>query len=243
MEYSFGMSVAEGLIDGHSFVRKFGRNPDVDTTAETVWTAGGIYTFPTAAETLEVVSADAADTSAGTGARTVEVFGLDTNFAEQSETVTLNGITPVATSNTYLRCYRAVVRTAGSGGENAGTITIDQQTSSTVVAEIAAGVNQTQLGAYTVPNGYTAHILGLIISVTKNTGVGCDVDMLVRPENEVFQVKGTYGCHSDTGSVWIHFESPIVLEEHTDIRFDATCTSVNGQVAVEFPMCLVLKDR
>lgn len=237
----FLTDVAKGLISGHSLIRKFGRNSDVDIgAAETIWANGGAYTFPTAAQTVDVVSSSANDTnSAGTGARTVELQGLDGSYLEVSETVNMNGTTAVTSSNTYLRLNRAIVRTAGSGGQNAGTITIDQTTSGTVMAGIAAGLNQTQLGVYTVPAAKTAYLLGVTVGAMKGTSSGCDVDMFIRPENEVFQLKGSYGCHTQTGSTVTDMKAPLVIAAKSDVRFDATVTANNTQVSVEFPMLLV----
>ena len=80
-------------------VNKFGRNTDVDSAAaEDVWDGGGIWVAPTAARVHNLVSADAADDAAGTGAQTVLVTGLDGTWTETSETVTMDGITPVATT-------------------------------------------------------------------------------------------------------------------------------------------------
>jgi len=77
---------------------------------------------------VAVLSSSVLDTSAGTGARTINVMGLDANYVLQSEIVTLNGVTPVNTVNTFIRVHSASIQTAGSGGVNAGTITVRQTT-------------------------------------------------------------------------------------------------------------------
>lgn len=99
------------------FIEKFGRNQDVDSSAnETVWAAGGLYTFASGAEDLEILSDDANDTAAGTGARTVRIVGLDANYNEFIDTYTLNGTTAVAMNQRqYLRVHRCVVVSAGTG--------------------------------------------------------------------------------------------------------------------------------
>ncbi len=58
----------------------------------------------------------------GTGARTVSVQGLDASGNAQSETVTMNGQTEVATSNTFSAIFQLVVLTVGSTNSNVGTI-------------------------------------------------------------------------------------------------------------------------
>lgn len=167
----FYMEVAKGTVSGHEAVIVVGHNPDCDSAAvETIWEAGGLYVAPTVARTHQVVSTDANDTSAGTGARTVSVSGLDTSYLPVSETVILNGVSNVATSNTYLRINDFSVATAGSGAGNAGVITATADTDATVTAHIAIGHNVAQQAVYTVPSGKTAFVVRGWGSVTRGVG-------------------------------------------------------------------------
>lgn len=76
-----------------------------------------------AAYTLDMASSSASDAAAGTGARTVRVFGLDANFLPKSLDVTLTGQTMLSTTgNTFRRVFGIEVLTVGSGGVNAGDI-------------------------------------------------------------------------------------------------------------------------
>jgi len=111
----FGLQVARGQIQGHTAVIVFGYNPDVDTAEESVWPDGGAVPHPTVASVLKISSSSANDTSAGTGARTVHIEGLNGDYAVVSETVTLNGQTAVNTVNSYLYVNSFYVITAGSG--------------------------------------------------------------------------------------------------------------------------------
>ena len=52
-------------------------NIDVDNAKETIWDGGGIYTYIETAETLTVTSNSVNDAVAGSGARTVEIQGLN----------------------------------------------------------------------------------------------------------------------------------------------------------------------
>ena len=144
-----------GFGENETPVIKFGANLDIDTGTlpEDVWRQGGTYVFPTAARVHAVISTSTADTSAGTGMRTVHIYGLDANFVEQDEEVILAGVTPVNTLLSYLRVFRMVGITAGTGGTNAGAVTATAATDATVSAVIAIGIGQTQLALYTVPAG------------------------------------------------------------------------------------------
>jgi hypothetical protein len=87
----FELQVARGQISFHEVVHKFGFNSSIDTNLATVWLQGGLYSYLSSASTLYISSSSTADTGAGTGARTVTVSGLDNNYDQKVETVTLNG--------------------------------------------------------------------------------------------------------------------------------------------------------
>ena len=126
----FELQVSRGQIQGHERFCPFGFNSAVGTSAETMWTAGATYTYPSTATALTVVSSSTDDdgSPAGTGARTVTIIGLDADYLEVSETVTMNGTTNVTTTQTFLRVNEAYVATCGNTGSNVGTITIANTT-------------------------------------------------------------------------------------------------------------------
>lgn len=119
-----------------------------------VWPLGTLYPFKTTATTMEVVSANAADTAAGTGAQTILVNALDVNYNEVVETVILNGGT-VAMTGTYIAINNAFVLTSGSGFTNAGDISIRDSGAGPVRQVIKAGYGVSRSSVYTVPAGHT----------------------------------------------------------------------------------------
>ena len=171
-DIDFYLAVAKGDFTGYTNVSKFGRNPNVKSADyETLWDGSNLYPWPTAAETLNVVSTDANDTSAGTGARTVEIEGLDSSWNVLTETVTMNGTSNVTTTNSFLRVYRVRVVTAGSTGVNEGTITCTNTTSSNVIGQISlgsSGFGQSLMAVYTVPAGKTAYLINFDFSSGKD---------------------------------------------------------------------------
>jgi hypothetical protein len=188
----FFFQVTKGAVLKHKLVHKFGMNPDIDTASgyETIWGGGGDYTgFSAAAQTVDVSSSSTADTSAGTGAQTIKVFGLDGSYNEVSEEITMNGTTAVTSSNSYLRLNRVKVLTAGSGGENAGIITVGQTTSGDVFAAVPIGYNQTMICVYTVPNGYKAYVLEWGAHLAGRSSATSIVRFKSREEGGTFQVK------------------------------------------------------
>lgn len=87
---------------------------------------GTTYNEQTVNAQRSVASANANDTAAGTGARSVTITYYDaTGAGPFTETVVLNGLTAVATANSNI-CFieSIVVATVGSGGANAGILTL-----------------------------------------------------------------------------------------------------------------------
>lgn len=101
------------------------------------------YTEPSSNAQRSMSSASTNDTSAGTGARTVEITYYDSSGnGPFVETITMNGTTAVNTANSNI-CFieSMIVKTAGSGGTNAGVITLFGSTGGTggTVATIGTG--------------------------------------------------------------------------------------------------------
>lgn len=237
----YTIEAAAGRIGGCSSVNKFGRNPDIDSgTDEDIWDGGGDWVPPTVARTHDLASTDADDTSDGAGARTVEIYGLDSDYNEISEVVTLAGASDVETTNTYLRIHRMIVRTAGATGSNEGTITATANVDATVTAQINVGNNQTLMAIYTVPAGYTCFVMNYYWGVNKQTATAVQATLLVRPPGEVWQVKHMSGAHTQ-GSTDVnhHFGVPLKIDEKCDIRMRAGVTANNSDIPSGFDAILI----
>jgi len=172
-EIDFYLAVAKGDFTGYSNVSKFGYNPTVGSgNYESIWEGSNAYPWMSTDDQLEVLSSDTDDTSAGTGARTVELQGLDSSWNLLTETVTMNGTSAVTTTGSFLRIFRARVVTAGSSGRNEGTITIRDQDTSTTRALITNGATdgngQTLMAVYTIPAGKTGYIININVSSAKD---------------------------------------------------------------------------
>ena len=170
-EIDFYLSVAKGDFTGYSNVSKFGINSTVGSGGfESIWEGSNAYPWPTAAATLSVVSASANDASGGTGARTVEIQGLDSSWNLLTETITMNGLTPVVTTGSFLRVFRARVVTAGSLKSNAAQITMSSGgTTLAYITYDTIGMGQTLMAVYTIPNGKTGYIINLNVSSSKDS--------------------------------------------------------------------------
>lgn len=130
------------------------------------------YTEQTSNAQRSIVSANANDTAAGTGARTVKITYITaTGTGPFTETITLNGTTPVNTVATNI-CYieKIEVVTAGSSGSNTGIISLKAATAGggATIWTIGATDNITYGAHHYVPTGITSYITSM--SVTINGG-------------------------------------------------------------------------
>lgn len=193
----FAFNVARGLVPNVSLFDKFGNLSVITTAPSDVWASGGTYQgqplSTVTPETISVFSSSANDTNtAGTGARTLRVIGLNSSWVEQTVDFNLNGVTPVVSAGTWRRVYRAYVLTAGTTGANEGIITIRYTTTtSTLFGIIPIGTNQTTLGSYTVPEGKSLFIKNVRIAIARTNGSAGSavVSLRAREENSVFRAR------------------------------------------------------
>lgn len=220
----FGMRVALGREPGVSMIRKFGSNDDIQQSVETVWPEGGITTYRTTAIAMQISSDDATDTAAGDGARTVEIFGLDANYVEINETVILDGLTQVETTNLYLRVFRMIVRTDGSVGidANGGIIYCGTGLPSPVTGKpsvvhclISAGEGQTEVAFYTIPAGKEGLLCHYYLS-----------------EDSVQSLRGTVYARP-LGETWQNKFRSLQRDTPFDISLDPICDMFEEKTDIE----------
>ena len=218
-------------------VHKFGRNPDIDSGGvETIWSPGGLLTWPTSAGIVTLVSTSAQDNPSGTGCGYVWVEGLDANYIHLRERVPLNGTTNVTTTNEFLRVHRLQGDDPGSTSttyENAGVITATL--GGNTIASIEANKGQSQLGFYTVAAGHTLKIALIHVTSFKLTTTSAfEVEMFIRNQGKVWNLKGTWGGHSTGAPPPRPYVPPIIVPEKSDIEFRGAASANNTGVSVEF---------
>ena len=232
----FELQVSRNQIPGHYFIHKFGYNPIISTVVETVWSQGGLYVYPSSASTMYISSSSTNDTAAGTGARTVTVFGLDADFNSISVTVALNGQVGVQLNGAlnWYRVNRITVDTAGSGGANAGVLYVGTEATPAggvpvnKYATVAIGDNQTLMCIWTVPLGYTAYLHQKDVSASSSAGKFATFTLIARPKGGVFNVKDRVLLANN--STAISYWNPIPFHECTDIEVRAVADSAGGSI-------------
>ena len=225
------IQIAVGNVKNTSHINKFGYNSAVGTSYETI-TDLGTNNLPSSAAVVSVVSASTADTSAGTGARTVEIQGLDADYNLKTETVTMNGQTAVTTTATFIRVFRMRVASAGTGEVNAGNITAS--ISSSDVARILADEGQTLMAVYTVPANKAAYLVKFQGSLSKNQEA--QFQLRARESGGAWNVKGLWGTFA--ASVNYDYPVPLKFEEKTDIQIRAKA-GATSEVGAIFDLILI----
>ena len=241
----FELQVARGQITAHEHIDLFGINSAVGTSFETVWYSGGTYAYPSSAAVLKVSSTSANDTSAGTGARTVLVQGLNATYDAVSETVILNGQTQVDTVNSYIRVNKLIVLTAGSGGVAAGIIYIGTGSATGGVPQTSilnaanTSNNKSESAVYTVPAGYTAYIYNYIISSSNpDANTATTFRLRIRPFGGVFSTD-SYLVVPGNGIFELSDEFPNQVTEKSDIEVQATATAGSSSASTQLQILLV----
>ena len=158
-----------GLIPGVSPVFKFGRNLDIDTgtVPEDIVDQGGVALFPIATSTISIASTSTNDTNTGTGINTLIITGLDNNYDQIQEEVTLNGLTPVVTSSSFLRVFSMYATLSGSLQVADGTISATHNEG--LISQIPINTAQTLSAIYTVAKNHTLMIFDIFTTMLKKS--------------------------------------------------------------------------
>lgn len=229
---NYGLGVAKGQFDDITHIHKFGAVPAMSqNTTGTIWDVNDT-TYPWSAfdtvGTLSIPAVNASDNG-----KSVVLVGLDSDYLELSETVTVSSSGATTTTQSFKRIFRAYI-TNGSA-TNVGNIVI--QKGGTTVATITAGKSQTLMAVYTVPAGKT----GYIIKGTCTCQAGADAtgDMFIRYfGQDSFRVGHSFEVSGTGGEYTYDFGIPVKIPEKSDIDVRCSVRSNNARVTAAFDMIL-----
>ena len=227
----FELQVSRGHVAYHQTLFKYGYNPLIINVNETIWDGGGIYSYPGSALAMTVTSAGGATDEDVK----VTVVGLDGDFAEAQQEVTLDGTGAATTTQTFRRVFRAYV-----SGSQAPTGNITIANGGTTYAQITLGENQTLMAVYTVPAGKTFYLTNG--TATHGTGTSGGVFMTVRFMTREFGGVFRTATKIDIveSEVLFPFTFPLRLPEKTDLEVRAICNkNQNNAVSATFEGVLV----
>jgi hypothetical protein len=159
-------------------------NNPANNSCITLWNHGTLYNYLTTAQQVKISSSSADDTLLGTGANVLLLYGLDANYNRITETIQLNGQTPVTSANSYIRVYQMEVIPAtglvGTGNKGniycyTGTASSGVPTNANSVLSMvnynstySKGCNKSSQCTYTIPAGY----FGIVRKLTTNIESG-----------------------------------------------------------------------
>jgi hypothetical protein len=234
---SYGYAIAEDYIPTHSQRKQLGFNSATTTTLRDVGEMGvDIIPLPTTALQISITG-NAADTAAGAGAQLIEIHGLDANWNEVNEIITMNGIAAVTTVNNYIRINGAHVVRAGANGVATGPILISN--GATEYYRIGTGSNTSQQALFTIPQGKIGYITSWSGGAT-----GKETRLILRLTCDHYKslllpVFITHGIMvSSSGTTIRHFNIPIKCPAKCDIKISANTTLAGGTASAEFRLWL-----
>jgi hypothetical protein len=160
-------ALSEGVFSNKTLFSLSAHSAVIDTADQAFWSVAPgdqtDYVWPTAGAVVTVESDDATDDVGNTGATEITVEGLLSDYSETTEAIATDGATPVAGLIEFFRVNNVYVSDAGTGGKNAGNITIKQ--GANILSYINAGENKSEQLIFTVS-------LGKALSIEKMLGSG-----------------------------------------------------------------------
>ena len=131
----------------------------------------------TIAENFNVISSNVNDTNTGTGLRKLYIEGLDSNYTQQYEIVSLNGTTLVNTSKQYIHINKIAPYETGSTNVAQGNIDIRRNSDNQPYGRIRGTTNfgldlmEMDTGFYMVPKNTKAILSSLSFTAASSSNV------------------------------------------------------------------------
>lgn len=222
--------IARGHFQNVQPINLFGFNETIGITYETIAKdGGGIMVYPSSAVVMSLVSTSASDTMG------VLVQGLDADYNQISETVTLTGTTPTSTTQSFLRINSAQIVT----GSNVGNISISN--GGTTYQYIGAGIGISQWLSYTVPANSKLYIN----AVNFTSGTVNPNKYLIGRATLNTPEGATLNFWQSTWAVGVlHFDVPVpfVVPEKCDFQLQARSSSSENEISAYVNAHLVVNE-
>lgn len=231
-----------GAYPGITQINKFGQNANIaQGVQEEIWDGAAAYSFPATALMTHV--SQTTDQEALRG-ETVEVQGLDANFALVVQNVTLNGTlstTAVALATPLIRVFRMKILSAVVADS---TVRLHNAAENQDYAIIGTGNQQTLMAIYTVPAGKTGYITQYYSLVNPGQGnpTALPIKLWARDNANGYasQLKHVMGIDLDfTARVEHPFNPYLKFPEKTDIFLTGTPVGAAANVTAGFDLILV----
>jgi hypothetical protein len=223
------MQIAQGLIAGHTVEQVTGYNP-FTSAGDAVWSAATPYPWSSLA-TAQTLYLKSSTNNATDRSMPILIDGLDANYVNQTEIVTLNAsdsTTVVTSTKQFLRVHYIMC----NGTEtNVGDITARVTSGTgTIVSKLSAGRGKEMASVYTVPAGYTGYLFKGDASSTAATVV----NFMGRYFGKAFMV--LHVAIVDNSTYIYDFPFPMVLPEKTDMY--TTIQAGSGKTAINYEILI-----
>lgn len=206
---------------------------------KTIWGGDGFYVPPsseTAVNSLAVASTHSSDIDGGTGINKLIIIGLDTNYTYVTETVSLNGLTPVKLTKEFFRINDSQAYTVGNSCVAQGMINIGTGVfSSNGVAATKYDVipklfNKSTTAQYTVAASHSLLIYQPVVAIDLFAS-----EAIIRPVVKQFYDKAPFIQVSAFKAVNASPGTPrltSLLSEKSELQVWVNSTASNPDVAV-----------
>jgi hypothetical protein len=236
---SFDFGISAGIVDGFDDRHISGRRtiPSIGTTAH-IWPGtASLMPFPTVAAPLVLSSSSVNDTAAGTGAQSVLVVGIGSDWSTVVEVVAMDGTDSVQTSADLLRVNAVRVNASGTLNHNEGLI------SGTIggaeVTAVLAARSRAESAAFTTSSDVNFYITNYFFDINSGTAGGFEpnaIFSLFKREN-ADMASSTWIAEQVFGSTlgggpWLHPFRPVFkIGPKTDVAVQISNTNVTNIVA------------
>lgn len=211
------LQVARGKVAGVSQINIFGYSSGVDGTWIPLWEANTALSLPNTAIQMNVSSTSVDDNTSSQ----VTISGLDSNWNEIVEVVTLNGTANVTTANSFLRINAmAMTQPASDHNTNQGTIYARNGTG-IAHAAILPGVGRMQNSWYSVPAGKSFYVRNINI-FTGETKAGATPTWFyyrVVTSNNITRMTSTLLTTSFQSEYKVQRTNPVRYGQKTDVQW------------------------
>ena len=237
----FALQLVRGNIYKHSTINKFGRNTSVAAAGtEEIWDGSAAYSYPATALMTRI--SQTTDQEALRGA-TVEVQGLDANWALSIQNATLNAsdtTTAVVLTTPLIRVFRMRILSSVVADS---TVRVHNTAENQDYAIISVGKQQTQMAIYTVPADHSAYVTNYYAFHNPTVGqtfTSNPIELWARDNANGYapQLKHIVGLPED-GQFQYNFNPYYAFGEKTDIYLTSSPVAAAADVSAGFDLILV----